>query len=520
MIVRPGASTMAAPDLLDQARRQMQAGQLADADWSLRQQLSTAPNDVGALAMLADLALRQGRRDEAMLMLSRAVAAAPDRHDLRGLLIDQRAQSGDLEGALAEARRMPDAVRRQPGPAKLEANLLGHLGRSDEELATYRALLEQHPDDAEAWLRFGHALKTAGDLDAAVDALRRAIALRPSMGEAWWGLANFKAVRFDDADLSAMRKALRGRIADDDALHFHFALGKAYEDRDAYPQSFKHYDEGNRIRSRRFTAQETTITPRVDAAIATFTPDLFEARVAAGDPSDAPIFVVGLQRSGSTLVEQILASHPLIEGTSELPAMDQLWQRIGGMGGRSGNPFLEISKLDDAALTRLGADYLDAARPFRKTDRPHFVDKLPANWLNVGLIRLILPNARIVDARRFPLACGFSNFKQHYAAGVTFAYSQDSIGRFYADYLRLMRHFDGVLPGFVHHLLNERLIDDPEGETRRLLDFVGVPFDVACLTPHANKRAVHTPSAEQVRRPINRDGVDYWRHYERWLGPM
>jgi tetratricopeptide (TPR) repeat protein len=370
-------------------------------------------------------------------------------------------------------------------------------------------------------MSLGNALKTVGRTDEAVAALRKAIAVRPTYGEGYWTLANFKAFQFTDDDIAAMRKALKGKLSDIDALHFHFALGKAFEDRNQYPASFRHYDQGNRIRMKEFTPEAMTATRHVNMAIATYSKPLFDEFAGAGCETRDPIFVLGLHRSGSTLVEQILASHPLIEGTTEITVMQQLWERLARSAvasGRTGFDEIRRQKPDD--IRRIGEEYLERTRAFRLTDKPYFVDKLPANWMNVGLIRLALPNAKIIDARRHPMACGFSNFKQNYASGVGYSYSQQAVGHLYRDYWRFMRHIDEVQPGAVHRVINERLIDDPEGEVRRLLDFIGVPFDPACLDFHNNKRAVRTPSAEQVRRPINRDGVDYWRHYEPWLGPL
>jgi len=231
-----------------------------------------------------------------------------------------------------------------------------------------------------------------------------------------------------------------------------------------------------------------------------------------------PIFVVGLHRAGSTLIEQILASHPLVEGTAELATLNLIRKRIARVTGLSACQ--AIARLEPAQLADIGAEYLDRTRAFRLTDRPYFVDKMPNNWMNVALIRMALPNATIIDARRHPMACGFSNFKQNYANGVGYSYSLETVGAFYRDYWRFMRHFDAVQPGAVHRAINERLIEDPEGEIRALLDFAGLPFDSACLESHANTRAVRTPSAEQVRKPINREGVDYWRHYEPWLDQL
>lgn len=505
---------------LDFAVAALRAGDVGEAQRLLRERLAQEPRDADALAKLAEIALDQRRIEEATILLRRSAAADPAPRR-RVALIHHLNRFAGAASALGELEALPPQLRATIEIQALEAALLGTLGQHDRQIAIYEQLARAVPDNAPLWKAFGDALKTVGRTQEAVAALRRAIAVQPSYGEAWWTLANFKSFRFTDADIAAMKKALKGKLGDADALHFHFALGKALEDRDAFPASFRNYAAANRIRAKAFAPQDMVVTRFVDAAIATFDRPLFDRHDGGGCPAADPIFVVGLQRSGSTLVEQILASHPLVEGTTELTAMQQLWERIARLAaarGRSG--FAEIAALDSAAFAEIGAEYLERTRRFRLTGKPYFVDKLPANWMNLGLIRLALPNARIVDARRHPLACGFSNFKQHYATGVAFAYSLQTIGAFYRDYWRFMRHIDAVQPGAVHRLINERLIDDPEDEVRRLLDFVGVPFDPACLDFHANKRAVRTPSAEQVRRPINRDGVDYWKRYEQWLGPL
>jgi tetratricopeptide (TPR) repeat protein len=444
------------------------------------------------------------------------VGNAPGADAVRFALAVLLGRQHQAHAALDEIERLDASSRSTYDSRALEAALLGHIGEHGLELAVYEKLLAAHPRSEISWLNYGNALKTVGRTNQAVRAMRRALRLRPSFGAAYWSLANLKTFRFGDREIGSMRRALQGELREGDALQLHFALAKALEDRGEIEESFKHYAAGNRIQKARLAPSQLDVTPQVDSAIRTFTKELFKERPDGCGDTD-PIFVLGLQRSGSTLVEQILASHPMIESVPELLVVDQLWLRLAQAAA---DPFSAVRALSADALRELGAEYLDRTRAFRRTNRPYFVDKQAGNWVNVGFIKLILPNARIIDTRRHPMACGFSNFKQLYDAGVFFSYSLESIGRCYSNYLRLMDHFDEVLPGSVHHVLNERLIDDPEGEIRRLLDYVGVPFDPACLEFHKSERAVHSASSEQVRRPLNRDGVDYWRRYEPWLGPL
>jgi tetratricopeptide (TPR) repeat protein len=493
----------------------------ADAERLLRGRLARAPGDAEAAAALAGLLARTNRIREATALLERVLALAPGAHALRLQLSALHEQQEHVPLALRWLHEVPAELRQSFELKLREATLLGLVGRRDEEVAIYDELLKQQPRHAGLWMSHGNALNYAGRADEAVEALRKAASIAPGFGEPWWSLANLKRFRFADRDIAAMEKALRGDVRPADALHFHFALGRAFEQRGDHERAFDHYAAGNRIRFASLAPGQTLVTPFVDAAIATFTRPLFDHYRGAGAPDEGPIFVVGLQRSGSTLIEQILASHPQIEGTAELPTMKQLGDELAALAAANGRTLLEqIASSPPELFARVGEEYLARTRPYRLEGRRLFVDKLPANWMSIGLIRLALPNARIIDARRHPMACGFSNFKQHYASGVTFAYSLESIGRFYADYLRLMRHFDAVQPGAVLHVLNERLVEDPEREVRRMLDYIGVPFDPACLAFHANRRAVHTPSAEQVRRPINREGLDAWRPYEAWLDPL
>ena len=521
-------SSLHAPDaglarsrlVIEQAIAALRVGDPIEAELVLRRHLLEQPGDSETLAKLAEIAIDQRRMEEAAVLLRRAASAdpSPDRHIA---LIGHLQAFAGAAIALRELQTLPPAVRGAFAVRAREASLLEQLGHYDRQIGLFEELAAEAPGNPALWTSYGNALKTVGRTDDAIAAVRRAIAVEPTFGEAYWTLANFKAFRFTDRDIAAMRKALRAELSHGDRLYFDFALGKAFEDRREYARSFQHYASGNRVRSAGIRPEQMRITNFVDHSVSTYTSDLFDRHSAAGCEARDPIFIVGLQRSGSTLIEQILSCHPMIEGAGELPVMQQIWERIARTAAISArNPFGDIAQWDSAAFHDLGAEYLERSRPFRLTGRPLFIDKLPANWLNVGLIHLALPNARIIDARRHPMACGFSNFKQHYAIGVSFSYSLDTIGFFYRDYLRFMSHIDQVRPGAVHRVLNERLIEDPEGETRRLLDYLDVPFEPACLDFHASKRAVATPSADQVRRPINRDGVDQWRQYRRWLGPL
>lgn len=506
--------------VLEQAIAALQAGDRGDAERLLRKQLLAQPTDAPVLAKLAEMAIDQGQIEEATMLLRRAAGADPS-PARRMALIEHLQMHVGAQSTLEEIASLPPRLRGSFAVLAIEAAMRGILGEHDRQIAIYERLTGLEPGNPSLWKTLGDALKTVGRTDDAVAALHRAIDARATYGEGWWTLSNFKSYKFSDREISAMKKALRGKLADEDALHFHFALGAAYEQRNDYPRSFRHYDAGNAIRRKGVAPAAMRITGFVDSAMACFARQLFEANRGIGCAARDPIFVLGLHRSGSTLIEQILASHAEIEGTIELTVMQQIWQRIGRMGALHGRgAFQELLAMSRADLAKIGEEYIDRTRAFRLTGKPYFVDKLPANWMNLGLIRLALPNAKIIDARRHPMACGFSNFKQNYASGITFSYSQESIGHFYRDYVRFMDHIDQVQPGAVLRVLNERLIDDPEAEVRRMLDFIGVPFDPACLEFHKNKRAVQTPSAEQVRRPINRDGVDYWRHYAQWLGPL
>lgn len=496
---------------------------LAEAEQALRPRLKAKPTDVAAIRMMAELAARLGRLTDAENLLRRALELAPGfgaaRSQLATVLYRQNRPADAVAMLDALLARDPDNVMHQ----NLKAAALGRLGGYDEAIALYEAVLARFPDQPKVWMSYGHVLKTVGRQQDSVAAYRRAIALAPTLGEVWWSLANLKTVRFDDADIAAMAGALeRPDLGEDDRFHLHFALGKAWEDAGDAERSFDHYAEGNRLRRGMIDYDPDAVSDGVARSERLFTPPFFAARTNHGSPAPDPIFILGMPRAGSTLIEQILASHPLVEGTMELPDIGALAKRLGGRRTKRDTSFYPecLAGLDAAACAELGAEYLERTRVQRKTDKPFFIDKMPNNWAHVGLIHLILPNARIIDARRHPLACCFSNFKQHFARGQGFSYDQAELGRYYADYVRLLRHFDTILLGRVHRVIHEALVDDPEGEVRRLLDHLGLPFDPACLRFHQNERAVRTASSEQVRRPINRDGLDQWKPFETWLEPM
>ena len=491
---------------------------------ALRAELTRHPRNAAAADRLASLLEKRGERDQAIAVFEKFLETGQEADSVRLAFAHLLYRAIRFEDALGQIEQLSPTLRKTPDVQSFEAGLLGSIGRHDPQCEIYRKLLKKYPNHGELWIRLGVALKYSGDLRAAAEALRKAVAVQPSLGEGWWNLANMKTYRFTPDDLAAMRKLLERQLPPIDKLQIHFALGRALEQAGAYEQSFEEYAQGNSIRAAAFggaQAHSARVTDYVDHSIATFDSALLERAGGHGNPAADPIFIVGMQRGGSTLIEQILASHSQVEGTSELEAMVQLWIGLERSAQRAKRDVWDhIRNMDAASRHDLGAEYLERARQFRLTDRPLFVDKRPANWMYTGLIRLILPNAKIIDARRHPMATGFSNFKQHYSAGANFAYSLDALGKYYADYVRFMRHMAQVDSRSSLLVLNERLIANTEDQVRRILDFVGLPFEQACVDFHLNKRAVRTASADQVRRKINKEGVDHWRNYEPWLGPL
>ena len=489
----------------------------------LREHLKQAPTDVAAIRMFAEVAARVGRNEEALHLLARCLELAPSFHAARqnyALVLHRSNQPGQ---ALAQIEQLLAAEPDHPGYRNLKAVVLCRTGDYATAIDIYADLLRRYPGNPKVWMSYGHALKTAGQGERAISAYRSSLELEPSFGEVWWSLANLKTFRFSADELASMRRQLaRTDLSDEDRLHLEFAVGKALEDEGEFEPSFRHYAQGNAIRRAQLHYRADDTSARVHHIREHYTADFFAARRGAGSPARDPIFIVGLPRSGSTLIEQILSSHSQVEGTMELPEVTSITRMLRGQGDEdSAMPYHEaLAGLDTDALRALGERYLAHTRIQRKTAAPLFIDKMPNNFMHIGLIHLMLPNATIIDARRHPLACCFSGFKQHFARGQSFSYSLEDMGRYYRDYVVLMAHFDQVLPGRVHRVVYERMVEDTEGEVRRLLDHCGLPFEDTCLRFFENERPVRTASSEQVRKPIYREGVDHWKHYAPWLVPL
>ncbi|HEY4070667.1 MAG TPA: sulfotransferase [Sphingomicrobium sp.] len=507
------------------AAEAMAANDLPTAEGILRAVLTRCPGDVAGIRMLAEIGIRMGHPREGERLLRRAIELAPGfdyAHHTLAAALDMLSRSGE---ALAELNMVTGELADVDQVLALKAASLSKIGENEEALRLYQELAQRQPENVDIWISIANLQKIIGN-PGTIDSYRKVLEISPTNGEAWWSLANLKTFRFSDEEVAAMKAALESAgLSDDDRFRLHFALGKALEDYGEDEAAFENYRRGNAIRAVQTRHLPAVTTELVDRSERLFTPEFFAAREGFGSQAPDPIFIVGMPRSGSTLIEQILASHPLVEGTAELPDVIVIARELeeGSPGGvpEGWRNYPDIlGGLSNEDCRRLGETYLERSRVQRKTDRPFFLDKMPNNWMHVGLIRLMLPNAKVVDSRRHPLACGFSNFKQHYARGQEFSYDLEHFGLYYRDYVKLMAHFDRVAPGSVHRLIHEQLLIDPEAEIRKLLDYLELPFDEACLKFHETKRPVRTASAEQVRRPIDREGADYWKRFEVWLDPL
>jgi tetratricopeptide (TPR) repeat protein len=507
----------------------MQAGvalvqnEVSAAERLLKPFLQRTPTDVAAIRMLAEVAGRIGRYEDAENLLRRALELCPSFAAARfNLAIVLHRQHRSAEAA-AEIELLLQDDPDSAAYRNLHGAVHSRLGNYEDAVGEFELVLKARPGDPHLWMNYGHALKTIGRRDESVAAYRRCIALRRTLGEGWWSLANLKSRVLTDADIEAMKEILAGKdLSAADRLHLHFALGAAHEDRQAWEASFDHYSKGNALRRSqiRYDAAETWAIARRTTAF--MSSKGFRDLCGAGCDSRAPIFVVGMPRSGSTLVEQILASHSLIEGTKELAEISLLAGVIANKTNSKGKGLYpdSIGLLERSDIKALGESYIRSSLLYRKTDKPLFIDKMPNNWLHAALISLILPNAKIIDVRRDPMDCCLSNFKQHFARGQHFSYSLSDVAEFYCAYVQTMNDAHMARPENIYRLRYESLVDDIESEARALLEFLGMPFEPACTRFWENARAVQTASSEQVRRRIYRTGMGHWRHFSPWLGTL
>ena len=493
-------------------------GELTRAEELARAFLVKHGHHVEAMRLLARIAVAREIHGDAQVLFEGILELAPGDHSARL----EYAQTLLKRQLYLEAERQAEALlATQPEDRNyrtLHALTQVGLGKHRRAIELYRALLVDAQQPAELHLSIAHLLKTLGETEAAIAEYRAAAVQRNDYGDAYWSLANLKTYRFTEEEIERMCAAERAPVtAIEDRYHLCFALGKAFEDGRAYERSFEYYLRGNSLKRASIDYRAELMERNTELQIEMCTPELFERHRASGAPATDPIFIVGLPRSGSTLVEQILASHSQVEGTYELPDVPRL---VAELHGRDAQYPAILASLSAEELRALGDRYLSGTRAYRTTDRPRFIDKMPNNFRNIGLIHLMLPNAKIIDVRREPMACCFANFKQLFAEGQLFTYGLDDIARYYRTYLELMSHWARVVPGRVLRVHYEDVVQDLEGNVRRVLEFCGLEFEPACVEFHRTERSVRTASSEQVRQPIYREGLEQWRHYERWLGPL
>ncbi len=498
-------------------------GDLEPAEQIVRAFLQKHGDHVDAMRLLARIGIAHDALDDAELLLEGVLAMAPDFRAARSdyahtLLKRQKPQQAEphIEQLLAL-----DPINLDY--RTLAATAAVALAQHDKAIGIYREMLTENPAAWDPHLWLGHALKTVGRTGEAIEAYRAAAAARPNFGDAYWSLANLKNYRFADDEMTRMiEHEAAGTTNAEDRWHLCFALGKAFEDHDAPAEAWRHYERGNALKRAASRYAPEIFETNTREQIRVCTPAFFEKRSGWGDPRPDPIFILGLPRAGSTLLEQILASHSQVEGTLELGDIQRVVLELQGRGpSESHTPRYPAALADLTAETfaRFGATYLADTQVYR-SGKPFFIDKMPNNFRHIGLIHLMLPNAKIIDARREPMACCFSNLKQLFAQGQEFTYGAEDIARYYRTYLDLMRHWDEVLPGRVLRVQHEDIVDDLEGGVRRMLDYCGLPFEPACVEFHKTERSVRTPSSEQVRQPIFRDSLDQWKKYELWLEPL
>jgi tetratricopeptide (TPR) repeat protein len=483
--------------------------------------LRDQPDEPRGLEQLGYIAAQTGALGQAEHFLRRALARGEKNADLLRTLASIYSQQERLHVAESFTRRLIE----EEGDLQLRAlraSLLDRMGRHADALAIQKQLVDESPESIPALLVYGYSLRAAGDVDGAIAVYRRAVAIDHEYGEAWWGLAGIKSKVLTDQDIALMQQALTIAIDERNIAPLNFALGRAFHDRGDFDNAFRHYNEGNRIRAEAIGYDARALTDEVAEVERLADADFMKQMPSDPLGTDQPVFIVCLPRSGSTLLEQMLGSHPSIEPVGELPYIPAILRSFMEISSRRSKVSVPqaIATLTDQQASLLGQDYLARARLHRKTDRPYFIDKLPQNWSNILFIRRILPQARFIDIRRPAMDCCFSNFTQSFTAAHASSFALEDIGQCYVDYARLMRHFDAVSPGMIHHVSYSALVDDPEMTLRPALQYLGLDWDDAIQSFHKLDRVVRTPSSEQVRRPVNRDGMEVWRPYAQWLTPL
>ena len=509
------------PELVE-AVKLLRDGKLGKAERIVRKLLKEYPVDISAIRVLADIGFQVGHLQDASHLLERCLELAPDFHAARHSYAMVLMRRQKPEAALIEAEKLLVLEPDNPNFLTLKATILVRIGEHKEALEIYERVLKNYPNQARAQMSYGHTLKTVGRLDESIQAYRKCVRLSPEVGEAYWSLANLKTFRFSDDDIENMREQVTAEGGDaDDQAHLAFALGKALEDRAEFDESFKFYRRGNGIRR-----IEHRHNPKINVfesvrQVRTLGKAFFEQRKGWGCQAPDPIFVVGLPRAGSTLLEQILASHSQVEGTSELQDIIGISRKLGNKSRKNpAGKYPEcLAELTAEQFRELGESYLETTR-IQRSNTLFFIDKMPNNFRHIGLIHLILPNSKIIDARRHPMGGCFSGFKQLFANGQTFTYGLEDIGKYYRDYVRLMDHWDRVLPGRVHRVQYEEMVADTDTQIRALLDYCGLDFEEQCLRFYETDRAVRTPSSEQVRKPIYKEATEQWRNFEAHLDPL
>ena len=506
---------VAATDLIAQ-------GKLVVAEQRVRDFLKVHPHQVEAMRLLADIGVRLGVLDDAEFLLESAVQLAPDNLQLRVDYLQTLRKRQKFAHALAEARYLLEQQPSNPQFKSLCAIELMQTGDYPQAVELLDQVLQQLPEEPVTLTTRGHALKTAGTTDEAIDSYQRATLANPRHGEAWYALANLKTYRFNTQQLAQMAELVADEsLPPADRVHLYFALGKGYEDSGDYARSFECYAQGNGLKKAQSRYSAQSMSEELAAQRAICTPQWRAEQGEGGCSAADPIFIVGLPRAGSTLLEQILSSHSQVDGTLELPNILALAQRLRRgkkLDGHSYYPAV-LQTLNKQQRIEFGEQFI-ADTQIHRSGAPFFIDKMPNNFRHIGLIKSILPNAKIIDARRAPLDCCFSGFKQLFAEGQEFTYDLANVGRYYRDYVELMAHWQQVYPGEILHVQYEEVVHDIETQVRRILDYCGLPFEQNCIDFHTNRRAVRTASSEQVRQPLNRAGLDQWQHYSQWLEPL